>query len=170
MDFGETSPSVVIVSNSRDAHVPLVTRHLELFGVAFFVLNTEAFGREVTGSVTLGLEDVRLFRSGNINVDLQGVQAVWFRRPEVPEMSNFVSAEARGFAQAEQKAFLDGLLATLDCTWLSHPTAIRDAGHKIRQLRVARGIGFDVPPTLISQSPEECQSSVQWSDDRSPQS
>jgi glutathione synthase/RimK-type ligase-like ATP-grasp enzyme len=73
----------------------------------------------------------------------------------MPAMPNVPSAEARQFAQEEEKAFLDGLLACLDGRWLSRPEAIREAGHKLRQLRVAQGLGFSVPPTLVSQSPDE---------------
>lgn len=47
------------------------------------------------------------------------------------------------------------MLATLECVWLSYPAAIREAGHKLKQLQVAKTIGFAVPPTLISQTPQE---------------
>jgi hypothetical protein len=148
-------PSVLIVSNAQDAHVPLVTRHLESLGVAFFVLNTETFGSDVRGAFAIGPKDALLLRDGPREIDLGRVRAVWYRRPEMPAMANVPSAEARQFATEEEKAFLDGLLACLDCRWLSRPDAIREAGHKLRQLRVAHGLGFSVPPTLISQSPDE---------------
>lgn len=148
-------PSVLIVSNARDAHVPLVTRHLEALGVPFFILNTETFGTGVTGAFAIGPRDALTLWVGCREIDLEGVKAVWYRRPEMPEMANVTSTEARQFAQEEQKAFLHGLLACLDCRWLSRPEAIREASHKLRQLRVAQQLGFRVPPTLVSQSPEE---------------
>ena len=148
-------PSVLIVSNARDGHVPLVTRHLEALGVAFFVLNTETFGTSVRGACAIGPRNALVLRDGSHEIDLDAVRAIWYRRPEMPEMANLTSAEARQFAQEEQKAFRDGLLACLDCRWLSRPEAIRAAGHKLRQLRIARDLGFSVPPTLVSQSPTE---------------
>ena len=38
---------------------------------------------------------------------------------------------------------------------MSKPSSIRNAGHKILQLRVAQHLGFHIPPTLVSQSPRE---------------
>lgn len=148
-------PSVLIVSNARDSHVPLVTRHLESLGAAYYVLNTETFGSGVNGTFAIGREHTLLLRHGPREIELKGVRAVWYRRPEMPHMANLTSVEICQFAQEEQKAFLDGLLACLDCRWLSRPEAIRQAGHKLRQLRVAQGLGFRIPPTLVSQSPDE---------------
>ena len=148
-------PRVLIVSNATDAHVPLVTRHLEGLGVAFFVLNTERFGSDVVGSFVLGTQEHLLLRDGTRVVDLEHIESVWYRRPELPALDQLAAEEARRFAQEEQKSFLDGMLACLDGRWLSRPAAIREAGHKLRQLRLARQLGFSVPPTLVSQSPEE---------------
>lgn len=155
MPAAALAPRVLIVSNRHDAHVPLVTRHLEAFGASFFVLNTETFGDQVTGSGVVGSTNRLRLYSGAVTIDLREVLSTWYRRPEMPAMARLVDREAQRFAQEEQKAFLDGLLASLECEWLSHPSAIRDAGHKLRQLEVAKAIGFTVPPTLISQTPRE---------------
>ena len=149
------APHVLIVSNRLDAHVPLVTRHLEALGIPFFVLNTETFGLDVAGSAFIGDSDQLVIHAGARKVDLRSVRAAWYRRPEMPEMTHLASQEARQFAQEEEKAFLDGMLACLDCVWLSHPAAIREARHRLKQLRIARDIGFAVPPTLVSQTPAE---------------
>jgi glutathione synthase/RimK-type ligase-like ATP-grasp enzyme len=155
MAGADPAPRVLIVSNARDAHVPLVTRHLEALGVAFFVLNTETFGTSVRGGFAIGPRNALVLRDDAHEIDLDAIRAIWYRRPEMPEMANMTSAEARQFGQEEQKAFCDGLLACIDCRWLSRPEAIRMAGHKLRQLRIARDLGFTVPPTLVSQSPSE---------------
>ena len=147
--------SVLIVSNNRDAHVPLVTRILAERGVTFFVFNTEEFGEGVLGSFSLNSRPGLFLDNGSVSVDLNQIRSVWYRRPELPELTHIHEQDARKFAQHEQKAFLDGILASLDCRWLSHPASIREAGHKLKQLGVARELGFNVPPTLISQSPQE---------------
>jgi glutathione synthase/RimK-type ligase-like ATP-grasp enzyme len=38
---------------------------------------------------------------------------------------------------------------------MSHPDAIRNASHKLPQLRIARDLGFRIPETLMSNNPAE---------------
>ena len=42
----------------------------------------------------------------------------------------------------------------MDCFWMSRPDAINIASYKPRQLKLASDLGFMVPRTLISNSPE----------------
>ncbi len=152
-------PTVLILSNHSDAHVGLVAPLLDQRGVPYRRLNTETFGSTVAASYRACARrapEVRLRFEDDDPVDLAEVQAVWYRRPEVPAFDGLErDVAAREFARHEAKAFLDGLQALLRCRWLSRPSAIRDAGHKIEQLGRAQRLGFTVPPTLVSQSPEE---------------
>lgn len=150
-----SAPQVLIVSNRSDAHVPLVERELARQGVAYFTLNTECFGGSAVGEFKLDAESsYSQFIAGNQVLSLAGLTAVWYRRPEPPAVAAHLSTEAKAFAEAELKAFLDGLLALPTCRWLSDPEQIRRAGHRLLQLGIARDLGFEVPPTLVSQRPE----------------
>jgi glutathione synthase/RimK-type ligase-like ATP-grasp enzyme len=125
-------------------------------GLPVFRLNTETFGTYIQGTFLIDRNDLRLaLHAEGGSIDLKRVTSVWYRRPERPNYYGVIAGEEpRLFAEAEAKAFLDGLQACLKCRWLSRPGAIRDAGHKIEQLRVANSIGFQVPPTLVTQDPQ----------------
>lgn len=149
------SPLVLILSNAQDTHVPLVSRALEARGCPWLRLDTETFGTQTTGEFALGPDrsGVRL-QTGKDEIAIDQVSAVWYRRPEPPALPALPDGEARQFAEAELKSFLDGLTSLAGCRWLSDPGAIRRAGYKLLQLRLAQQLGFDVPPTLISQRPQ----------------
>ena len=120
-------PTVLIVSNSEDAHVPLVASRLEALGVDHVVLDTYSFGTATTATFEVGeCTDVALLAAAR-RISLDEVTAVWYRRPEMPRVSNAWSREAQTFAQQEQKAFLDGILAQLTCRWVMSTTAVPPA-------------------------------------------
>ena len=147
---------VLVVSNKLDAHVPSVLRAIDRYGVEYLRLNTEDFGTAFRGEFKAG-EDGELWSLSTSDkvVNLVGVTSVWYRRPESPDISTQLANEARQFAGVELKSFLDNMLVSFDCRWLSEPEAIRRAGHKLHQLGVARAVGFCVPPSLVSQDPEQ---------------
>ncbi len=148
-------PLVLILSNAQDTHVPLVSRALDVGGCPWLRLDTETFGAQTIGEFALGLDRSGVWlRTGKDEIAIDQVSAVWYRRPEPPVLPAMPHDEARQFAEAELKSFLDGLISLVGCRWLSEPGAIRRAGHKLLQLRLALQLGFDVPPTLVSQLPQ----------------
>ncbi len=58
------------------------------------------------------------------------------------------------FVERESLAALSGLIETAPVRyWMSRPSAIRRAEHKLLQLRIAAEVGFAVPETLVSNDP-----------------
>jgi hypothetical protein len=88
-------------------------------------------------------------------IQLSSVSAVWFRRPVLPRPSDAISNEsARVFAQQECEAALQGAWSLLRCLWVSRPECIRQAGVKLYQLQLARGLGLEIPRTLVTVDPD----------------
>ena len=150
---------VIIFSNASDAHVPLVTHKLEKKGIPHRLLCTDQFGTAITASCFIDASDAQtiLHFSDGLALDLKDVTAVWYRRPEVPVLSDSsMETLARQFAEHELKSLLSAvqMLASTG-RWLSRPEAIRSAGNKLQQLQRARLLGFSIPPTLCSQDPSE---------------
>jgi hypothetical protein len=90
-------------------------------------------------------------------VDFQAVDGVWWRRPQAPRAHAEISdARMREYVEQESKSFTQDAWTFLDCPWLpASPPAVRYAGQKALQLRVAAKLGFELPPTLITNSPAE---------------
>jgi glutathione synthase/RimK-type ligase-like ATP-grasp enzyme len=94
--------------------------------------------------------------SGN-SIDLGGLKSVWYRRPQPSfpheEITDKVS---RDLVTEECKTFVNDVWSSLDCLWLpAPPFMIKQAQLKASQLKVAAALGFELPPTLFTNSPEE---------------
>jgi glutathione synthase/RimK-type ligase-like ATP-grasp enzyme len=144
---------VLVVTNRDDLTADWLLIELQRRGAKFARFNTEDYPRDVAlswspaGHATLRLPDE--------NVALDEVQAVWFRRPLVPQAPEGVDDELAMWAVREAQEALDGLWRTLDARWVNHPDANLLAGCKPEQLRRAARAGFDVPRTLVTNDAEQ---------------
>lgn len=97
----------------------------------------------------------RLRRKDGGELDLNGVTAVWWRRPQAfvlpPDLTD---AAARRYAISESTTVFQGLYQSLDARWVNDPARDACAGHKPYQLTLAQQIGLDIAPTLITNDPE----------------
>src|SRR5205085_2661475 len=56
----------------------------------------------------------------------------------------------------EANKFLSDVWHSLDCLWIPGPEDnVRRAQHKASQLKLAEALGFEIPPTLITNSPQQ---------------
>ena len=86
---------------------------------------------------------------------LHEVRSGWDRRPRTATPPDHVTdALLRAHIDREASYFLDDVWETLPCSWLpARRSLIRRAEHKASQLQVAARLGFDIPPTLITNDP-----------------
>ena len=63
----------------------------------------------------------------------------------------------RRFAYSEAATALDGLYQSLDAFWINDPRKDAAANHKPWQLAIAQQIGLAIPPTLMTNDPEEAR-------------
>src|SRR4051812_21155899 len=139
---------VLVVTNRDDLTADWLLIELRRRGAKFARFNTEDYPREVSlswcpeGRARLGLTDV--------DVTLEDVQAVWFRRPLAPRAPDGVDDGLAAWVVREAQEALDGIWRTLDARWVNHPSANLLAGCKPEQLHRAAQAGFDVPPTLVT--------------------
>jgi hypothetical protein len=90
-------------------------------------------------------------------VDLARVATIWKRRPDVVTPHESVTDPlCRKYIVEEGEATLYSLWESLPCRWVpSLPGIERRAESKFWQLQLAAELGFEIPPTLISNSPRE---------------
>ncbi len=150
---------VLIVTNKTDITADLVVLELQRRGAPYVRFNTEDFPQKVQVAWTLGTDGVDGYlRFPRVDLSLRDIRSVWYRRPSAPDIAESVrSSGFRKFARRESQEALLGLWRTLDCFWMSFPDAINYAGYKPRQLVAASRLGFRVPKTLISNSPEDAE-------------
>ena len=150
---------ILIVTNSSDLHADVITPILAAKGCQPFRLDLDAFPRDYQicqrfGDGALHAE-IRHLPSGK-HLDLGTVGAVWVRKSaEFTFPSADLAPQEYAYARQETEHALFGLLYTLDCYWMSHPLAVRGAMWKGEQLQRAQRMGFRVPASLVTNSPDQ---------------
>ena len=150
---------ILILSVANDLHATQVATQLRARGAKVVLFNPARFPAEaeIALSFTLAGECRQVLRVDGDEIDLQAVRAIWYRRPEKPIAPEAVrDRTARTFVEQECNMFVQDLWSSLDCAWLpSAPHTVRHAEQKASQLKVAGELGFELPPTLITNSPDE---------------
>jgi glutathione synthase/RimK-type ligase-like ATP-grasp enzyme len=99
------------------------------------------------------------------------LKSVWFRRPGKPFED--IAPELRPpspvlrYVEDQWHSLFEGLREVPDVLWINDPSKNHDAECKIRQLRVAQEVGFQIPRTCITTSKdtavrffEECRQQI----------
>jgi hypothetical protein len=147
---------IFVISNKEDAHPTPVIEYLETQGIPVFRLNTESLLTDYSFCWQCDSEgtDFRMRNLKNgLSVRGSDITAVWERRPVVPKELSVKSAlsevdkhnleEARGFL-----VFLQYYLR--DMFSIGSAAYDRVAASKMLQLRIAKGLGMQVPDTCFS--------------------
>ena len=144
-----TADTVLLVTASYDESAQHVSESLDNLGSRSFRLDTDRFPTEVKATFD---PDVGLsIRDKGTSVHSAQIKSVWYRRNVAPTLPDYISDYEREFCARETKAFLEGALASIPTNrWLSKPSAIWRAERKMYQLAVARELGFNIPPTVVT--------------------
>jgi len=133
--------------------VELINRHLP-----YFRLNAEELTK---ADFTFSLTENTVRREvsvGTRTLDLNEVEAVWYRRAIHPGSIAALSRGERVFVAGELRHLAMGLVLNPDVTWVNPIDSVSVAEHKLYQLQIARQLGFRVPRTLVSRDPLELRS------------
>ncbi|MEV5412599.1 ATP-grasp ribosomal peptide maturase [Thermopolyspora sp. NPDC052614] len=90
-------------------------------------------------------------------LDLERVRSVYYRRPSPHVAPAGMDAQDGRFALAQARYGLDGVLGDLSCRYVNHPWNIMRADFKPAQLNAAVKLGFQVPPTIVTNSLDEAR-------------
>ncbi|WP_016908389.1 ATP-grasp ribosomal peptide maturase [Streptomyces xiaopingdaonensis] len=144
---------VAVVTEVDDVTADMVIAELNRRGVPVVRFDLSETGDRLTLSARFGAGPVTpagTLRTPSRTADLEGVRAVYWRRPTWPRFEHLDAQDAR-YAEAHVRHGLGGTLYALpNCRYVNHPLSNRAAEHKPLQLAVARRLGLTIPPTLIS--------------------
>jgi glutathione synthase/RimK-type ligase-like ATP-grasp enzyme len=147
---------ILVLSTARDEHAQTVMVELAKRGAPAQLLDLSEFPQRLALSMRYQNEE-RRFRfgcDGQAGLDLGSCGAVWWRRPQSPEVSARVTRSShRLFALNESAEALQGLWHALDAFWMNDPAKDPVAQRKAFQLRVAQDVGLEIPATLITNCP-----------------
>ncbi|WP_435177153.1 MvdC/MvdD family ATP grasp protein [Actinacidiphila sp. bgisy145] len=130
----------LVVQALNERHVPVLRFDLSEFPVA---VTLAAEHRDVahgwTGTLARREQTVRL----------EGVRAVYYRRPGLPAVSPDVAEVYREWAVSQALVGMVQILASLPAAWMHHPDVYRASAHKPGQLVTATTAGLQVPRSFI---------------------
>lgn len=98
----------------------------------------------------------RTLRDAHGSIEADAVRAVWLRRLWPPVLDDELEPGMREACMRESMAALLGFLDGFHDRRMINPIeADRAASDKLRQLRVARDLGLEIPRTLVTNDPAE---------------
>jgi len=149
---------ILIVSFFNDAHIPLVTEHLDAMGVPWehFVTDKMPESSRIMLRVSESDDETRLIVASGRIIDPKDIASVWNRRRIVstPIVSKIPEDSLINQYIHEQKLSLIENGLDLDhAFWINKQSALLYAKPKIKQLRLACALGMKIPNTLCSDDP-----------------
>lgn len=156
--------TVLLLTHSADHFtVDRVAEALSRRGVRPFRLDTDRFPQKVRLSTHINSSGLRhLVEDCDQSIAFDEVRVVWMRRIWTPQLGENLKPQFREACVRESLAALEGFLDGLGAVrWVDSLPKIRQAGNKLYQLRVARSVGWRIPRTLVTNSPEQVQAFFQ---------
>ncbi|MFB9830882.1 hypothetical protein [Actinoallomurus acaciae] len=143
-------PTVLALTDRRDAHLPFVQRHLD-DPIVVADPRTLLNGGELT--YRPGSAGTVVIVDGQVLTDVAGV---WFRKPlNVSPADLPVDQEVAPYSASAMREQYSQLLTEFPgAQWVSDYFAILRASNKLYQLSVADRIGLRTPPTIFTSEPK----------------
>lgn len=150
----DSAKCVLILTHDYDPEVTLLTIKLRSRGIYCVRLNTNDIANEqlkVRYSITpeSSKPDIE-FAVGQYELDPSRMSAVLLRQFDLKEVNFGGNEVVRAFLFQQWAHAFQTLQKNLACQWINDPDATVHANDRIRQLSVAETIGFDIPPTVIT--------------------
>ncbi|MFD4577525.1 ATP-grasp ribosomal peptide maturase [Streptomyces sp. NPDC058417] len=151
---------VLVATETDDLTADMVITELNRHDVPVTRFNPADIGAALTVSARFGTCPAPVagqLRTPSRTVDLGQVRSVYWRRPRWPAFGHLDADDAR-FAAAHTRYGLGGILYALDGPlWVNHPLRNAAADYKPAQLALAQRLGLTVPPTLVTNDPDEAR-------------
>jgi glutathione synthase/RimK-type ligase-like ATP-grasp enzyme len=147
---------ILIITNKHDITCDYVINFLKKEKIDYFRLNTEDIGNHINITLHINKNELSIFDTKkNVIINSETIKSVYFRRPKLPDFSNCeINKSEYVFLSREIKTVLSYLYGVLkDKFWINYPDYIFAAENKLKQLTVAKKIGFNIPQTIVSNSP-----------------
>ncbi|WP_445269614.1 ATP-grasp ribosomal peptide maturase [Streptomyces sp. DSM 41634] len=156
-------PTILVIASREDWPTDRVVKVLaEDRGAEVFRLDAEDFPQQLTLAGRIADLHGWTGRLGSAtrSLDLSDVTSCYYRTPNPFRFPKDMSGPERQFAMAQARAGLGGIIAALDCRWVSHPSAMSRAEYKPVQLAAARSSGLAIPETLVANNPDDVRTFV----------
>jgi hypothetical protein len=151
---------ILLVTSSDDLTTDYLIRRIEERRIPFFRFNTEQLlaNFDICLTVTGNSTDFSISdRMRGVVLRRDEIIGAYFRKPRPPyAISDTAENTEHAFNHRELLETLRSIWRMIPKErWLNHPEMLWLANNKVKQLMVARDIGFSIPDTLISSKSKE---------------
>jgi glutathione synthase/RimK-type ligase-like ATP-grasp enzyme len=155
--LGKPINMILVVTEADDRTATQVIAKLHERGAEVARFNPADFPSRASVSIGLAAAATATLTSGAATIDLHRLDALWYRRPQPPVAHDEVrDPKVRRYLEAECAQYLLDTWNLLHCRFVpAAPAVIARAELKASQLAIAKSAGFELPPTLVSNSPDE---------------
>ncbi|MGW4158668.1 ATP-grasp ribosomal peptide maturase [Streptomyces sp. NPDC004788] len=151
---------VLVATEADDITADMVITELNRLDVPVVRFNPADIGADLTVSARFGTCPAPVagqVRTPSRTADLARVRAVYWRRPIWPKFPSMGLDDAQ-FAAAQVRYGLGGALYAMEGpVWVNHPLRVAAADYKPAQLAAAQRLGLTVPPTLVTNDPDDAR-------------
>ncbi|MBE1500928.1 ATP-grasp ribosomal peptide maturase [Amycolatopsis lexingtonensis] len=147
--------TVLVLTEATDTTADLVVKELANRGASVLRVDTADFPLSLQVSAQFDGTWHGEIRSVDRAVELGDIRSVYVRRPTMFRFSAAMTDAEQRFAGREARRGIGGLLLSLPCAWVNHPSRAADAEYKPLQLQAAAACGLSVPRTVITNIPED---------------
>ncbi len=140
---------LLLLTHTQGYESDLIVEGLRNRGISFVRFNLDDFPNRNKISFTAGKDDLTLLFSTPKKSFFHGdVRFAWMQQPYSHSFSELPEPQ-RTLAKQETQHFLTGIWEIVEWQWMSHPSSLR-RNNKVRQLRLAQQVGFEIPNSLVS--------------------
>jgi hypothetical protein len=158
------TPTVVILSCPQDLHAHAMCEALERKGARARFVYTPDFPSRLGLSIAVTAQGTDLYAHGPVREPFgRECTGVWYRRPYFGKTPEDLDEEDRKVVERESRdlrlSFFDLLCPS--ALWVNPLDSTFRERCKPSQLVIAKQCGFSIPPTLVSNDPQEIRSFVE---------
>lgn len=150
---------VLILSTNLDKETDIVCVELIRRGIDYVRLNVEDIHNNF--SVEYGVEHDSnshcRIKIGSLLTDLSEISAVWLRDFDYALIHPNSGDLNTAFIFQQWNDSLQHLFSTIENRWINNFEATHRANNRMRQLTLAKQLGFNIPSTLITNNPEKAR-------------
>lgn len=150
-----TAETVLVLTEPGDTTADLVVKELDHAGVRVFRVDTGDFPLSMQVSARFDGVWRGELRGADGSVDLRDIRSIYVRRPTAFTFPSSMTDAEQRFAGLEARRGIGGLLLSLPCSWVNHPSRAADAEYKPYQYLVAAECELRVPRTVITNMPSD---------------
>mgnify|MGYP001571439320 CR=1 FL=1 len=152
--------AIIVFTSTQDRSVDDVIVNLEKRGEKIVRFDTDVFPEKNSVSVHLNVDKLEclLIDESGKTCKIEDIKSCWYRGVRSPLFSgiNLHPGHLR-FIEEETRCALWGLYTSVEAFWMNPPIlGSRLIGNnKLYQMKIAHKLGFRIPDSMISNSPEE---------------